>query len=146
MLTTPLTVSGGRAKDKMEALKAKVIALQAQVDALRASLRAFGNLSSAGLSNAGYVCPFGAPDGISKQAWVANQEGARLMPRDVGHLLWAKDGIGANEVNFVLGGRRDSMTGRVEGVRDFFGIPLLRRSHSYMNDGGKEDQWKGALL
>ncbi|KAK4948650.1 hypothetical protein LTR10_012654 [Elasticomyces elasticus] len=91
-----------------------------------------------------WVSPFGAKDGVSKQAWLASdgsKEALRLNPRDVGHLLAAKDGIGARLDGFVLRARRDSACGRLQGDKDFVDRGRLR-AHSFGNDASKGDVFK----
>ncbi|KAI1612768.1 hypothetical protein EDD36DRAFT_437713 [Exophiala viscosa] len=91
-----------------------------------------------------WVCPFGAKDGVSKQAWLASdgsKEALRLNPRDVGHLLAAKDGIGARLEGFMLRARRDSACGRLQGDKAFVDRGRLR-AHSFGNDASKEDVLK----
>ncbi|KAL2421555.1 hypothetical protein ABEF95_005448 [Exophiala dermatitidis] len=98
-----------------------------------------------------FVCPFGAKDGTSKQAWLqsaATKAALRLEPRDVGHLLAAKDGMGTNQEGFVLSARRDSVAGRIQGEKEFLqlGGRLGRkaRTHSFGNDGSRKDLLKEA--
>ncbi|EXJ93012.1 hypothetical protein A1O3_01568 [Capronia epimyces CBS 606.96] len=98
-----------------------------------------------------FVCPFGAADGISKQAWLQNnatKEALRYEPRDIGHLLAAKDGMGTNQEGFVLRARRDSVAGRIQGEKEFLELAgrLGRkiRTHSFGNDGSKKDLLKEA--
>lgn len=93
-----------------------------------------------------WVCPFGAADCTSKQAWLASdgsKEDLRLNPRDVGHLLAAKDGTGARLEGFVLRARRDSACGRLQGDKEFVGGGRLR-AHSFGNDASKVDALKQA--
>ncbi|KIV95411.1 hypothetical protein PV10_03071 [Exophiala mesophila] len=92
-----------------------------------------------------YLCPFGDPEGMSKQVWLSSQTSKthfRILRRDIAHLIAAKDGTGSKDSGFVLSSRRDSMTGRVEG-RKMFMEQRLRR-HSFNNDGGSGDRLKEA--
>ncbi|KAK5451802.1 hypothetical protein LTS15_008062 [Exophiala xenobiotica] len=94
-----------------------------------------------------FVCPFGAEDGTSKSAWLAcaaSREDLRHNSRDVGHLLAAKDGIGARLEGFVLCARRDSVCGRVEGWKEVFVVGGRLRAHSFGNDASRMDFLKQA--
>lgn len=100
-----------------------------------------------------FLCPFGAPDATSKQAWLANKfskVALRLEARDIGHLLAAKDGMGVGQEGFVLSARRDSVSGRVEGEKEFVELrgkaARKARTHSFGNDGGKKDLLKEAEI
>ncbi|KIW14909.1 hypothetical protein PV08_07694 [Exophiala spinifera] len=93
-----------------------------------------------------FKSPFGAKDGTSKSEWLASKANKRSLandPRDLGHLLAAKDGINAPLLGFVLKERRDSACGRVEGDKVFVerGRP---RGHTVSNDGSKMDCLKEA--
>ena len=99
------------------------------------------------LATVPFVCPFGATDGTSKSAWLAcaaSREALRHNPRDVGHLLATKDGVGARLEGFVLRARRDSVCGRVEGEKEVFVAGRRLRAHSFGNDASKKDLLKQA--
>ncbi|EXJ90874.1 hypothetical protein A1O1_03979 [Capronia coronata CBS 617.96] len=98
-----------------------------------------------------FVCLFGAADGVSKQAWLrdsAAKEALRFEPRDVGHLLAAKDGMSTDQERFVLSARRDSISGRIQGEKEFAELAgrfgRKARTHSFGNDGSKKDLLKEA--
>jgi len=98
-----------------------------------------------------FVCFFAATDGVSKQAWLRDQESKealRFEPRDVGHLLAAKDGMSTDQERFVLGSRRDSISGRIQGEKEFVELSgrlgRRARAHSFGNDGSKKDLLKEA--
>ncbi|KAK5430439.1 hypothetical protein LTR34_006166 [Exophiala xenobiotica] len=94
-----------------------------------------------------FVCPFGAEDGTSKSAWLAcagSREDLRHNPRDVGHLLAGKDGVGARLEGFVLCARRDSVCGRVEGGKEVVVVGGRLRAHSFGNDASRMDFLKQA--
>lgn len=93
-----------------------------------------------------YVCPFGVKDGISEQQWLRNsatKKALHFKDRDVGCLLYAKDGPGSDRERIVLSGRRDSVSGRIQGYREFVELagPFSRkeRTHSFGNDGSNND-------
>ncbi|MBV36788.1 MAG: hypothetical protein CMP47_15265 [Rickettsiales bacterium] len=99
------------------------------------------------LATVPFVCPFGAEDGTSKSAWLAcaaSREALCHNPRDVGHLLAAKDGVGARLEGFVLRARRDSVCGRMEGEKEVFVAGGRLRAHSFGNDASKRDFLKQA--
>lgn len=92
-----------------------------------------------------YLCPFGDPEGMSKQMWLSNQTSKThlvIIRRDIAHLIAAKDGTGSKDSGFVLSSRRDSMTGRIEGRKEL--IQQRVRRHSFNNDGGLKDRLKEA--
>lgn len=92
-----------------------------------------------------YLCPFGDPEGMSKQMWLSNQTSKThlvIIRRDIAHLIAAKDGTGSKDSGFVLSSRRDSMTGRIEGRKEL--IQQRLRRHSFNNDGGLKDRLKEA--
>ncbi|RVX68921.1 hypothetical protein B0A52_07576 [Exophiala mesophila] len=92
-----------------------------------------------------YLCPFGDPEGMSKQVWLSSQTSKThfvILRRDIAHLIAAKDGTGSKDSGFVLSSRRDSMTGRAEGRKMF--IEQKLRRHSFDNDRGLRDRLKEA--
>jgi hypothetical protein len=98
-----------------------------------------------------WLSPFAAKDGLSKQTWFSSQLLQDLMPfapRDVEHLLAAKDGLGSKSEGFGLKMRRDSGCGRVEGMKEFLDLVEVfggrKRAHSFGNDAGKKDLLKEA--
>lgn len=98
-----------------------------------------------------WVSPFAAKDGLSKQTWFSSQllqEHMPFAPRDVEHLLAAKDGLGSKGEGFGLKMRRDSGCGRVEGTKEFLDLVEVfggrKRAHSFGNDAGKKDMLKEA--
>ena len=154
-----------RDRQSIKATKEQMVALEEEVALLQAAATSPPNKedtmaikpSNAATAKFTYGGPFvtkvGASDGISKQAWLANdkaKETFRHEPRDVGHLLAAKDGIGADQAGFVLSNRRDSCTGRVEGEKVFAGVEgrlaVRARTHSFGNDGSKQDLLKKAVV
>ncbi|KAK6386298.1 hypothetical protein LTS17_001873 [Exophiala oligosperma] len=95
-----------------------------------------------------YKSPFGAKDGTSKSEWLASKFTKKDFlrePRDLGHLLAAKDGMDAPLLGFVLKERRDSACGRVEGDKVFLERGRLR-GHSFGGDGSKMDWLKQASV
>ncbi|KAJ9614455.1 hypothetical protein H2200_002591 [Cladophialophora chaetospira] len=90
------------------------------------------------------------PNRLSKQAWLANGASNAAnwanKPRDIGHLLAAKDGYAINNMAYVLSARRDSVCGRVEGRRELVelcgGAARRARTHSVGGDQGRLDALK----
>ena len=97
-----------------------------------------------------FVSSFGDLEGTSRQVWladVATREAVRVnCPRDIGHLLAAKDGYAINNEGYVLSTRRDSVCGRIEGRRALWelrGVASRRaRTHSFGCNLGRIDMLK----
>ena len=98
-----------------------------------------------------WIAPLAAEDRISKQVWCSSrdlQQSRPFAPRDIEHLLAAKDGLGSKHEGFGLKMRRDSACGRMEGDKEFLDLERVFgrrcRAHSFGNDAGKKDLLKEA--
>lgn len=129
-------------------LEQKVSELEQEVEELRSRNHYLENV--AGIvaeedyfrTTEAYKSPFGAKDGTSKSEWLV-KKGLSNEPRDLGHLLAAKDGMDAPLLGFVLKERRDSACARVEGDKVFVERSRLR-GHTFGSDGSRMDWLKQA--